>query len=127
LRLKTHTAQTDTFLTCTNKKRKNAGVSTPHTAMVGFETTASKFEKFKALPPAQRREKIAKWALGGAAGVGIVAGAAVAIALGSLAATAANAPVAEAAATGAGMLLDLAGGGGGGGGDCCGHCDCALS
>lgn len=92
--------------------------------MVGFETTASNYAKFKALPPEQRRAKIIKWAIGGAAGVGVVAGVAVAIAFGSIAATAANESAAAA----------MAGGGGGGAGlpdlimggdaDCCGQCDC---
>ena len=111
-----------------------SGVATPHTAAVGFETTAARFSKFKALPPAERRRAIAKWALGGAAGVAVVAGVTLAATFGSLAATAANASAAAAMAAGGGggggaaAVGDAFAGGGGGGGDCgcCagGHGDC---
>lgn len=73
--------------------------------MVGFEAPSSKFAAFKALPPSRRRAKILKLAIGGAAGVAVVAGAGVAIAFGSIAATAANEAV----------IAFGAGGGGGGG------------
>jgi hypothetical protein len=109
---------------------ERAGVQTPHTAVVGFETTASDYKKLQALTPAQRRAKIARWAIGGAAGVGVVAGVAVALTFGSLASTVANTPVGDAMMAVGDSMDPLAGLGGAGGADCCGgdccggHHDC---
>jgi hypothetical protein len=95
--------------------------------MVGFETTTSNYQKFKALPPAARRAKIIKWAIGGAAGVGVVVGVTLALTFGSIAATASNIPVHDALTAAADANFgDLMGGA-----DCCdcGHCDgdcCAV-
>jgi len=94
--------------------------------MVGFETTLSNFQKFKSLPLAQRRAKIIKWAIGGAAGVGVVVGVTLALTFGSIAATVANAPVHEALAAGGMGLSDVFPADGCCGGDCdCTNFDCA--
>jgi hypothetical protein len=86
--------------------------------MVGFETTTGNYQKLRELPPSERRSRIAKWAIGGAAGVGVVAGVALAAAFGSIAASLANAPVGDAiAVVDPDLLAHL------GGADCCGGCD----
>lgn len=71
-------------------------------------------------PPQQRGKKLAKLAVGGAAGVVVVGGVVAGLTFGSLAATAANLPVEEAM-----QVIDLGAAfqGMGGGGDCCGG-DC---
>ncbi|KAF8061371.1 ITIH5 [Scenedesmus sp. PABB004] len=100
-----------------------SGVASAHTAMVGFETTPERYEQMQAVPPSERRKKIIKWAIGGAAGVGLVAGVAAALTFGDLAGTIGNLPVGDAMGALGGDL------GGffeslGGGMDCCGGCDC---
>lgn len=81
----------------------------------------------QAVPPNERRKQIIKWAIGGAAGIGIIAGVAAALTFGDLVSTVSNVPVGEAMA-GAGDLpafidslavsMDCCGGGC----DCCGNC-----
>lgn len=99
-----------------------ASVVCPHTQMVGFQTTPQEWAKMQAKIRHNKRVRIAKYAIGGAAAVAVVAGAVAFFAFGSVGATVANAPIGDAAVSlgGAGDLLG--GGGGGGGGDCCG-CD----
>jgi hypothetical protein len=78
----------------------------------------------QAVPPNERRKKIIKWAIGGAAGIGIVAGVAAALTFGDLASTMANMPVGDAMA-GIGGDLGTFFEGLGGAMDCCGgNCDC---
>ncbi|KAF6256141.1 hypothetical protein COO60DRAFT_1531108, partial [Scenedesmus sp. NREL 46B-D3] len=101
-----------------------SGVASAHTAMVGFETTPQRYEQMQAVPPSERRKKIVKWAIGGAAGIGIVAGVAAALSFGDLASTMANMPVGDAMA-GIGGDLSTFFEGLGGAMDCCGGgCDC---
>ncbi|WIA34758.1 hypothetical protein OEZ86_013065 [Tetradesmus obliquus] len=101
-----------------------SGVASAHTAMVGFETTPQRYEQMQAVPPNERRKKIIKWAIGGAAGIGIVAGVAAALTFGDLASTMANMPVGDAMA-GIGGDLGTFFEGLGGAMDCCGgNCDC---
>ncbi|KIZ01618.1 hypothetical protein MNEG_6345 [Monoraphidium neglectum] len=92
--------------------------------MVGFEVSTQDYKKLKKLPAAQRRAKIAKWAIGGAAGVAVVAGVTLALTFGSLASSVANTPVGDAMTSvgGADMdsMMQLFNNGGG---DCCGG-DC---
>lgn len=88
----------------------------------------------QAVPPNERRKKIIKWAVGGAAGVAIVAGVAAALTFGDLASTFANMPVGDAMQAmggdlggffdGLGDAFDCCGGDCGdcGGCDCCGDC-----
>jgi hypothetical protein len=69
---------------------------------------------------------VAKWAIGGAAGVAVVAGVAAALAFGDLAGTLANMPVGDAmsAVDLNTFISDITGFGDccGGCGDCCGDC-----
>lgn len=79
------------------------------------------------MPPNERRKKIIKWAIGGAAGIGIVAGVAAALTFGDLASTMANLPVGDALGGigDLGPFFDSLGGAldcCGGGCDCCGDC-----
>eukprot|EP00879_Flechtneria_rotunda_P001855 GHRR01002023.1.p1 GENE.GHRR01002023.1~~GHRR01002023.1.p1 ORF type:complete len:570 (+),score=126.11 GHRR01002023.1:3309-5018(+) len=103
-----------------------SGVTSAHTTMVGFETTPEKYEQMQALPPSERRKRIIKWAIGGAAGIAVVAGVAAALTFGDLASTLSNLPVGDAMGAG-GDLGNLFGNlGDMGGCDCCGECcgDC---
>lgn len=87
--------------------------------------------RLQAVPPNERRKKIIKWAVGGAAGVAIVAGVAAALTFGDLASTLANMPVGDAMSAmggdlggffdGLGDAFDCCGGDCGGC-DCCGDC-----
>lgn len=96
--------------------------------MAGFETSVADYKKLRALPAAQRRQKIIRWAIGGAAGVGIVAGVTIALTFGSLASSLANTPIADAMAGAGGgdidAVMQLFGGGDCCGGDCGGCSDC---
>lgn len=91
--------------------------------MVGFETRPEQYKQMLATKdPRVKRRKIMKWAVGGAAGVGIVAGVAAALAFGDIAMTLANSSVGDVMGAAGGDLLssfaDMA--------DCCGACgDCA--
>jgi len=104
-----------------------------HTSLVGIETTQSKFEEMQ--KDRQKGKKVlpSKYAIGGAAGVAVIAGVGLAIGFGDLGATLANAPILDALAGGLGdalaVPLDAIGGCCGDCfgsiGDCCGDCfDC---
>jgi hypothetical protein len=67
---------------------------------------------------------VAKWAIGGVAGVAVVAGVAAALAFGDVASTVANMPVGDIMAN-SGGLQDFVSAMADGGCDCCGGgCDC---
>ena len=78
------------------------------------------------MTPEQRRKHLVKYAIGGAAGIVVVAGVAAALAFGSLAATAGELPVGD--LLGGADMADLFSSLGdmgdccGGCGDCCGDC-----
>lgn len=106
------------------------GVPCAYTQAVGFETTRDQHQQFTndteaaALDKKKKRKKIALYAVGGVAGVAVLAGVGVALVFGSLALTAANASAFEAVGA-AGGVADVGGGGDAGGGCCdCDGCDC---
>lgn len=104
-----------------------------YTRMVGIETTQSKYEDMKRDRKAGKKIVPAKFAIGGAAAVTVIAGVGLAIGFGNIGASLANAPVLDALAGGLGDAIaapieaivgccgdccqDI--------GDCCGDCfDC---
>lgn len=96
-----------------------AGVPCAHTAMVGFETTNKKWKQMQGTPAAQRRRRIVRWAVGGAAGIGVVTGVAAGLAFGDVASTLANTSVADVLAAGSfGEFADVLTASP----DCCGDC-----
>jgi len=96
----------------------NNSVPSAYTSMVSFETTNDKWQQMQATPLQDRRKMIARWAIGGAAGVGVVGGVAAALAFGDLLASVANSPITDAMGGGADLMDGLMGMG-----DLCSCCD----
>eukprot|EP00210_Caulerpa_lentillifera_P006474 g6186.t1 len=97
-----------------------------HTSIVGIETTQSKYEQMGKDQAAGKKIVPAKYAIGGAAAVTVLAGVGLAIGFGDIGATLANAPVLDALAGGLGDILGDVGQGIGDAaeavGGCCGEC-----